>query len=334
MTSVTSHMQHLSSCGAGFVGVLLVILNLCLVQNNKHRPLIPRKIDSRKIVTEVVVMMPSPIVWRHRRDLVSMAYHNQRWPGSKVQFLYVIGSKDGPRLEVDLNLTDIYQEMNEMSYFKNLRYFISSCRDMGDELLNPNGTSGTSCKAYQGFKYAYDNYVSFKYVWRGADDAYINLQFFFHRVMPVLEEQPTSAIYMGLLRRNLFYEGDIHSGDMNIWYLKPHFREVWHTPDFGDYMLGMGFVLSAPVVELLAKWNIEPLQTWCEDVVVGEWLRPFQIKWINAEDYGWYVNQRETYDAIRCKNQLLVHYPQKEDFFNIDSKGRMTFCKWKTQFSL
>jgi hypothetical protein len=319
--------QHFILYNAHWVGISIGLFMFSAVMYNEYRirshtlyQVKPQKID--KISTEVVVMMPSPVHWRNRRDPINKIYDQQQWPAHKVQFFYVLGSRENSDPNSLVNMSTLYDEMEDYKYFQNLRYYVSDCIDFKDDENNPKGVSGTSCKVFRGLQYVSNTYRNYKYVWRGADDAYINLQTFFFKVMPTLDKNPNPAIYMGKLFRNTEY-----NYLLNIGLYKPYLRDSWHVSDFGDYMFGMGFLLSQPVVDMIAKWNIEPWQTWCEDVVVGEWLRPFQIDWIHAKDRGWMMDHRWAFDATNCQKQLLVHYPEKGDWEDIDALGNMQFCR-------
>jgi hypothetical protein len=306
---------------------LLMLCGIVVFSGYDQDPpiLLRRSIKPKKISTEVVVMTPSPMHWRHRRDPINKAYNKQQWPFHQVQFLYIMGDRGGTQLELQLNTTNLNHEIDDYKYIQNLRYWVSTCRDFGDEESNSNGTSSTTCKIYQGLRYITQTYTNYKYVWRGSDDSYINLYFFFSTVAPELDRNSNPAIYMGHIRKNIHYDQDL-----NIQDGKPHLREVWHKSDFGDYMFGMGYMLSAPVVELVGNWEVEPLQTWCEDVVIGAWMRPFQIDWIHAPERGWIMDDKGKYNAKNCRQQLLIHYTKPEFWEKIDQKGNMEFCKWLT----
>jgi hypothetical protein len=66
-----------------------------------------------------------------------------------------------------------------------MNVFYSIRRDTGDEWNNANGTSSTTCKVYEGIKHVYNNYEA-EYVWKGADDAYLNIRYF----MDMIEKKP------------------------------------------------------------------------------------------------------------------------------------------------
>jgi hypothetical protein len=82
---------------------------------------------SGKILTDVVVFIPSPIPWRKRREAVTNAFIQQHWAPCRVQFLYIIGTKHGPSLQNTLDLTSITAEAAAYSNVSNLRYVLTEC---------------------------------------------------------------------------------------------------------------------------------------------------------------------------------------------------------------
>ena len=54
---------------------------------------------------------------------------------------------------------------------------------------------------------------------------------------------------------------------------------------------------------------------------------PFQIEWIDTNDHGWYIYNREEYNSNMCHSQLIVHYVQDQEWANVDSTGNLNFCK-------
>ena len=130
-------------------------------------------------------------------------------------------------------------------------------------------------------------------------------------------------MYLGRIRTSNLED---HPFDLQLS-RQPELRKVWQIREFGSYMVGMGFMLSWSVVNFMDKWTIEPHQTWCEDVLFGHWLMPFQIEWINSNDHGWYSNHREEYNLNNCHSQLIVHYVQDQDWESVDSSGNLNFCK-------
>jgi hypothetical protein len=193
----------------------------------------------------------------------------------------------------------------------------SDCRDYGDERNNPNGTSATTCKVYEGLKYVAAHYEA-TYVWRGADDAYLNLQMWFE-IEPLL---PRGDIYMGHLRNTR------DTSDLILAKQPLLQRQSFHMLErFGPYMLGMGFLLSASVVEFIAALRIPPKLTWCEDVMVGMWLLPFQIDWVDSNQLGFPILNRVDAIVLGRGNiaVLLTHYIQEKDWATIKDNGLLGF---------
>ena len=107
-----------------------------------------------------------------------------------------------------------------------------------------------------------------RYVWRGADDSYINLRHFFGTVMPTL---PATRRYCGRLRKATELTVDLPLKN------QPALLEHFGLVQWGQYMSGMGFMFSFDVADFIASLKIPPHLTWCEDLMVGMWLNPFQV---------------------------------------------------------
>jgi hypothetical protein len=252
-----------------------------------------------------------------------------------VHAVYILGTRDGPSLQYELPTREaVRDEMLQNSHVDNLHYLFSPCRDKGDEWDNPNGTSSTTCKTYHGFKFAAQHFDA-EYVWRSADDAYLNLRFFFSRVAPSLKGK--RALYFGSIRDATAHKPFLPwtpdfldpVGDLHLDRQPNLQREVWRMRYFGSYMFGMGFMVTMDVARLVDGWTIPPQQTWCEDVVVGAWLTPFQIEWMDANQHGWHMHDRHVYleRPEDCYAQLLVHYVHGSDWASVDeATGNMNFC--------
>lgn len=305
-----------------------------LAATNMHCSRIHR-IRGKKIHTRLIMFMPTPAAWTERRRAVTQAFTQQAWPSCMVHAVYILGTRHGANLQYALPTKEVMQdEMVQNSQIDNLHYLFSPCRDKGDEWDNPNGTSSTTCKTYHGFKFAAQHFDA-EYVWRSADDAYLNLQFFFRQVAPALKGK--KALYFGSMRDAtvnkplLSLTPDFLDpiGDLRLDSQPNLQRHVWRMRYFGSYMFGMGFMVTMDVAQLVDSWTIPPQQTWCEDVVIGAWLMPFQIEWMDANLHGWHMHDRNVYlqRPETCSAQLLVHYVQKSDWNNIEEEsGNMQFC--------
>jgi hypothetical protein len=284
---------------------------------------------TQKASTQVAVFIPSPIPWANRRRKVTETFLQQQWSPCLVHYVYILGTRAGAMMEETLPLDTVQEEIDMYKHVDNLHYFLSGCRDEGDEKNNPNGTSATTCKTYEGFRFAARHFEA-QYVWRGADDAYLNLKFFFATVVPSL---PTGPLYMGHMRSPA---DEWDANDMKLNGQAALQKHVWRIGMFGAYMLGMGFMVTMDVAEFVNSWKIPPHMSWCEDVIVGAWMMPFQIHWIEANNYGWSMYNRQDYldssgrNDGRCQHQLLVHYVYETDWDGINqSTGNMLFCREK-----
>jgi hypothetical protein len=272
-----------------------------------------------RISTHTVVMIPSPMKWGDRRELVNTQFLGQSWKTEQVVLVYFLGTRTGTQLEIYTPPShEMLHEVNR--YVHCVNYVFTPCRDWGDEINNPNGTSSTTCNVYEGLKYVDAMYES-KYVWRSADDAYLNLHMWF-QMEPLV---PSGDIYMGYMRYVDGTEEDLKLSRQPLMQ-----RETFSMlPRFGPYMSGMGYVLSASVAHFIATATIAPKLTWCEDVMVGMWLLPFQIRWIDSRDMNLpMVNRPEGVLYGRAgKSILLMHYMQEQDWDTIHPDGRILFSE-------
>jgi hypothetical protein len=254
-----------------------------------------------------VILIPSVIQWQHRRDPLVKQYMRENW-GNLVQLVFIFGSKSGTQLEIDINTSSVEHYNTSTT---NIRNIFTVCRDYGDEFNNPNGTSATTCKMYEGFKYVAKHFNAI-FVWRGADDAYLNLQLFFSMQHLI----PRERLYFGYLRR-------IQRGQAQDLLLskQPALRDLLGIQQFGSYMAGMGYLMTYDVVEFLGTLSIPPRLLWCEDVMIGFWLRPFDINFVDSSE-GYNLRLYNRQDIPRGAHSiLLVHYIKQEDWDMIDSNG-------------
>jgi hypothetical protein len=98
---------------------------------------------------------------------------------------------------------------------------------------------------------------------------------------------------------------------------------------FGPYMHGMGFMLSSSVVNFLGTSKIPPKQTWCEDVMVGMWLLPYQVTWLDANAMHFPVLNRHLAVPMARSGHtmLLTHYMQDQDWETINESGMIMFTE-------
>ncbi len=255
------------------------------------------------------MFVPTPIDAVRKRARVYRQFLRERWNSSDAIIVFVVGSKAGPRLEEDLNMTSIVAEQSA-----GIPIFVSNCRDYGDEVNNANGTSSTTCKVYEGVKYAYQHYDA-EYLFRGADDAYVNLKPFFEVAATIAPER--KPWLMGQLR---VPTDNVRSHDLQLS-KQPALQKLYGMFMFGQYMLGCGYVFTWDVAEHIAKWTIPPHQTYAEDVIVGMWLNPFRIEKIHDEPNFDYLDAMRKYH-VAAKTAILIHYVLTEREWNsIDDAG-------------
>jgi len=272
---------------------------------SKNTPATPQKLK-----TEVVVFVPTPVIgsnhqedWEGRRRFVHRQFLRERWQPSEVALLFIYGSRAGVGLR---DAVDVSAVVNYSSVVN----VIVPCRDFGDEFDGIDETSGTTCKAYEAAKYIAQHYEC-RYVWRGADDSFLNLRYFFRSVMPQLPEQ---RLYFGKLRRADTVQPDL------LLSRQPKLGRLLGLYQFSQYMSGMGFLLSYDVVVFMASWTIPPHLLWCEDLMVGMWLNAFQITFM---DHPAFIDVINDGNVQRGVDYLVVHRMTPQLWDSIGDDGRL-----------
>ena len=255
----------------------------------------------RKIRTDVVMFIPSPVPWEDRRRRVYRQVERERGRDEQVALLFVFGNRSGEGLRGFVNTSGVVR-------YPRATNVVVNCRDFGDEFDGIDDTSGTTCKVYKSMQYVASNYEA-RYVWRGADDSYVNLKYFFS-MMPTL---PPARLFFGYLRKLNHVQWDL------LLSRQPHLAALLGLRQFGQYMFGSGFVMSYDVVDFLASLKIPPHLTWCEDVMVGMWLNPFQVEFRHSPDI---IDQQSGLASLGTV-YLLIHRMLPEQWARIDSLGRL-----------
>jgi hypothetical protein len=194
------------------------------------------------------------------------------------------------------------------------------CRDVGDERNNANGTSATTCKVFEAVKYVAAHYRA-EYVWRVGDDAYFNLAIFFEMVSKNLI--PDKRLYLGKLRKPKTLWG--REKDL-LLERQPALHDLYGLYKFGQYMLGYGWALSWDVADFLASVKIPPRLTWCEDVIVGFWLNPFDVQFMEINrDWEYVLCNVDVCKsaANRRKKFVLIHYMTQSDWDDVYHTGSL-----------
>jgi hypothetical protein len=222
----------------------------------------------------------------------------ENWTDAEAIMLFVLGTRKGDGLREELNTSNVVE-------YQRVSYIRVYCRDEGDEPNNPDDTSSTTCKVYEALKYIVEHYHA-RYVWRGADDSYLNLRFFFKTVMPTL---PTTRLYYGRLRRKVE-----HVEELQLEH-QPRLQEVFGIRQWGQYMSGMGYMISYDVADFIATLKIPPHLTWCEDLMVGLWLNPFQIQFMHGGELFHEQGERVVENNTE---HLLVHRVTPEQWASIN----------------
>ena len=270
---------------------------------------------------KVVIFVPSAIPWARRRFFVNRQFASEQWAADEVQLFWVVGTKTGPQLEETLNPSSIFHE----PYMDHNNVLLTSCRDYGDEMNNPNGTSATTCKFYEAMRYIHKHYRA-DYVIRGADDAYLNTRYF----LSIAHEFPTERLWLGQQRTPTGSNGDLDLSN------QPQLQKLFGMRHLSqNYMLGMGSIFTADIADLGGGWNIPPHLTWCEDVLVGTWLTLFAIQRVNRPDLfinraGSSANTWPIDGTYGNLTTILVHYIEPEDWDHIyNNEGGKIYVRCK-----
>jgi len=247
---------------------------------------------TEKINTSIVMFVPTVISWEDRRRSFYKQFDKENWMPSDVILIFVVGTRNGNKLLEKADSSGLIK-------YPKASYHLTPCRDYGDELDNPDGTSSTICKVYEGIKHIVKNFQA-TWVWRVDNDSYLNLQLFFGSIKHML---PTELLYYGKLQNVPIQQTES---------VKLPFR-------LGNYMSGAGYLLTFDVATLIASFNIPPHFVSFEDVMMGMWLNPFQIQFLAGGDLF-----HDLLDGAVESNSdhLLVHRVFDELWDCIDSNGR------------
>jgi len=225
---------------------------------------------------DIVIYIPSCIPWTQRRRQVLRKMRSEL-QGAHLYFIF--GTRQGKSLEQEVDgLQAARTEASFEEIDSPVRYLFTECRDYGDEFDNPNGTSATTCKVYEALRYIAHAYADRppRFVWRGADDSYLDLGVFRQHVMPGLQ---TCRLFLGGLR---FPLPNTHE-DLSLFDRQPNLYALYGLKKFGKYMQGMGFCMSWDVARFIGSSSIPPRLTWCEDVMVGQWLLFYDVDFVDIQ---------------------------------------------------
>jgi hypothetical protein len=105
---------------------------------------------------------------------------------------------------------------------------------------------------------------------------------------------------------------------------QPHLSALFGLYQFGQYMVGSGYLLSYDVADFIASLKIPPHITWCEDVMVGMWLNPFQFQ-ITCMHSTQFIDQPGHLAAsgVESVDYVLIHRMRPDQWARIDDNGRL-----------
>ena len=87
-----------------------------------------------KLRVHTVVMIPTALLSGRRRKYINDQFLRQNWRTQSVVMIYILGTRDGKRLEKELNVSqEVKDEIEKVE--GRIQYFFSACRDEGDQVL-------------------------------------------------------------------------------------------------------------------------------------------------------------------------------------------------------
>ena len=264
----------------------------------------PCMLESLKIKTDVVIIVPSVIAWEERRQSQHNQFAKENWRPEQAILIFILGTRAGRGLVERVNSSSV-------THYAHATYLRTECRDFGDEPNNPDNTASTACKVYEAYKFVVETYEA-KYIWRICSDSYLNMRYFHNTVMSTL---PTTRLFYGRLRKSTEYQSDLQLS------AQPKLMEVFGMMQFGQYMSGAGWLVSYDVADLIASFKIPPQITWYDDVMVGMWLSPFQIQFMHGGSLFLDLAEAHIQNNV---DYLIVHRVFGEQWDHIDSRGRFT----------
>ena len=256
----------------------------------------------KKIKTDVVILSPSVVAWEERRQAQHRQFQRENWKPEQAVLIFILGNRAGQGLSEEVDTSSVRDYSHAM-------YLRTECRDFGDEPNNPDNTASTACKVYEAYKHIVKTYEA-KYVWRICSDSYLNMRYFYNTVMHTL---PATRLFYGRLRRSTAYQADLQLS------AQPKLMEVFGMIQFGQYMSGAGWLVSYDVAELIASFKIPPHITWFDDVMMGMWLRPFQVQFMDVGSLFLDLADASIQNNV---DYLVVHRVFGEKWDNIDDSGR------------
>lgn len=192
---------------------------------------------------------------------------------SSVIARFIIGVRDLPQEDIK-NLEEENKQYNDI-------LFLPDFKDSYYELTN---------KVLQTFKWI-DQNVNSSYLLKVDDDSFVRLDVI---ISELRSTSPRKNLYWG------FFRGDAHVKFFGSWAEKK-----WHLCDrYLPYAQGGGYILSSDLVNFIAR-NADLLEIFnSEDVSVGTWLAPLQVK--RLHDFRFDTEYR----SRGCNNLHIVSHKQ------------------------
>ena len=247
--------------------------------------------------TDTVLFVPVPLQWEERRQYVHNQFQREGWTDEQVVLFFVMGVPE-PGIP---NVTVPYARAS---------YLHTSCRDEGDPPDRPDILSSTACKTYVAMQHIVQHYEA-RWVWKVDSDSYLNLRLFYQIVQPALPSM--TRIFYGRLRLSVDRQDDL------LLAHQPRTQALLGLIQFGQYMSGAGFMVSYDVADFIASVKIPPRQVWYEDVMMGLWLAPFEIQFV---DGGGLFHEQSESTVEPGVDHVLVHRVRPEQWNSLDANGR------------
>lgn len=224
----------------------------------------------QKNIYFLVVIFTSPENFVRRQGI------RQTWlltkGNSSIKHYFALGSNSLSHKEI----TSLKQEHNS---YKDL-LILSSFRDSYSKL---------SEKLLHVLQWISEN-VNYKFLLKVDDDSFVHLE----ALLNVLQKMPQENLYLG------FFDGNANVKTIGKWKEKRWFLCDRYLP----YAKGGGYVLSQDLVQLIALISGHLTLYQNEDVSLGTWLAPFDVKRIHEPNFD------TEFQSRGCLNSYLITHKQ------------------------
>lgn len=201
------------------------------------------------------------------------------------------------------------EQVGTLEYEHSIHEDLVLLHDFHDSYFN------LTSKVIQSFDWLSRN-VNFEFVFKGDDDTFVNVERLYQELMRI----KCDKLYWG------FFDGRANVKKTGQWA-----ESEWVLCDhYLPHARGGGYVLSRDLVEFIVK-NAPLLKRYnSEDVSVGAWLAPLEVK--RFHDFRFDTE----FVSRGCSNQYIVTHKQsvdmmKEKYQNLKTTGRLCTKEVKTR---